>query len=204
MCDEMLSRSVPLRARTRTRRWAASSPLACFAQELVNGNMFVQFSGYGYAWTNADETCGLRRERRRWSSSSTSSSMATTLRLLPTSARRTRSEWKPLAVVSQPVAGAVLGMPITNRANSGPGAGPQLLRKAELSRGLHGDPRGERVACPSAPASCPRGKRPTVPFETVDGGERELLANERTEIHEGQRDFTGPFEVLSEDGQRST
>lgn len=42
----------------------------------------------------------------------------------------------------------------------------------------------------------PLGERPHKPF-TVETQDKQILANERTEVHPGQQDFLGPFEVTS-------
>lgn len=44
----------------------------------------------------------------------------------------------------------------------------------------------------------PLGERPHRPF-SVDTQDKRVLANERTEIHAGQQDYLGPFEVETDD-----
>jgi hypothetical protein len=194
MCDEMRSRSVPLVLHEGDPAIGRFYVLACHTQELVNKNLFVQFSGYGYAWTTLTKRVGFEASAAvelDLDFQLDDDDMYVYFRQRSTTA----AEWKPLAV-EQPVAGAVLGMPTQTGQTLAEVLGPQLLRK-ELSKGFTVI-RDDNGRVSFSPGLLPKGKRPTVPFEQR-GGERELLTNERIEVHEGQRDFAGPFEVLSED-----
>jgi hypothetical protein len=42
------------------------------------------------------------------------------------------------------------------------------------------------------------GKRPASPYRVAESG-RQMLANERTEVHQNQREFVGPFQVEDDD-----
>ena len=52
MCSEMLRRSVPLKMRDEDPIAGRFYATSCFTQDLANDHLFVQFGGYGYAWTN--------------------------------------------------------------------------------------------------------------------------------------------------------
>ena len=52
MCSEMLRRSLPLKMRDDDPTLGRFYVNRCFTQELANENLFVQFAGYGYVWTN--------------------------------------------------------------------------------------------------------------------------------------------------------
>ena len=51
LCSEMRKRSVPLRLRDDDPVTGRFYPGSCVAQELANGNLFLQFGGSGVVWT---------------------------------------------------------------------------------------------------------------------------------------------------------
>lgn len=74
--------------------------------------------------------------------------------------------------------------------------GAQLM-KTELARGFTviRDPDG---SVQFGLGVVEKGQRPTAPYRREASG-KVLLANERTEVHQSQRDYAGPFEVTDDD-----
>jgi hypothetical protein len=99
-------------------------------------------------------------------------------------------------LVEAPASASSFGLPGNMNAQTlAAQVGPQLL-KAVLSRGFTviRDPDGSAAF---GLGVVELGERPAAPYQKADTG-RLLLANERTEIHQGQRDYVGPFEVKSD------
>jgi len=59
ICVEMQGRSVPLKLRDGDPNIGRFFPTACSVRELPNENLFVQFVGHGYAWTNVTGRMGF-------------------------------------------------------------------------------------------------------------------------------------------------
>ncbi len=194
MCDEMRRRSVPLVLHEGDPAFGRFFVMACQTQELANKNLFVQFSGFGYAWTNLTQRVGFEASAAvelDVDFQLDNDDMYLYFRQRSTTA----AQWTPL-VVERPVAGAVLGLPTAGGQSLAEIIGPQLMRK-ELAKGFTVI-RDEDGRVAFSPGLLAKGQRPREPFD-AEGSSRELLANERSEVHEGQRDFLGPFEVKEKD-----
>ena len=194
MCAELLRRSVALRTQDDDPAMGRFFPAACFAQEMPNGNMFVQFSGVGYAWTNAtkrltfDASASVEYEQDFLMDGST---LYVYFRHKATS-----SVTFNVKVVEAPASASMLGLPVNVNAQTlASQLGPQLLRAA-LSRGFTVIRENDGAAAFGL-GIVEKGQRPLAPYKTTDSG-RLLLANDRTEVHQGQRDFAGPFEVTGD------
>src|SRR5262245_5292242 len=59
LCSEVQKRNVPLRLRDGDPTTGRFFPTACTTQPLANDNLFVQFAGYGYVWTNLTKRMGF-------------------------------------------------------------------------------------------------------------------------------------------------
>ncbi len=191
MCPEMLKRGAPL-ALTPGQTIGRFFPNKC--THVVNDQtqtLTVQFSGSGYAWTPVAGRVGFEAD--------------------------VTVEYRPdfyldedaiyvWGVTNQIVAGPTFTvLAIENKfvdwAAQGPGAylastfGQQIV-SSKLSQGFtvvrthSGDDFAIGILRPP--------QRPIKPFE-VEDDERLVLANEATQVHGGQVDFLGPFEVVDED-----
>jgi hypothetical protein len=194
MCAELMRRSVPLRTQDDDPAMGRFFPASCFAQELPTGNMLVQFSGTGYAWTNAtkrmtfDAGAQVEYEQDFLMHGST---LYVYFRNKVTNAVSFN-----VKVVEAPATASMLGLPVNINAQTlVPQLGPQLL-KATLARGFTVIREDDGTAAFGLGVIEP-GQRPLAPYKTTDSG-RLLLANDRSEIHQGQRDFAGPFEVTGD------
>src|SRR3954466_12697227 len=52
VCAEVQSRSMPLRLRADDLVVGRFIPLTCSAREVAGGDLFLQFGGRGFVWTN--------------------------------------------------------------------------------------------------------------------------------------------------------
>lgn len=193
-CSEFLKRSVPIRTHDEEPSMGRFFPAACFAQEMPSGNLFLQFSGTGYVWTNAtkrltfDASGSFEFEQDFLMDGST-------LYAYFRHAKTNDVKFTP-KVVESPATGSMLGLPINlNAATLAQQYGPQLL-KGEISRGFTVLRESDGTASFGLGVVA-RGERPLAPYQKASTG-RTLLANDRTEIHQGQRDFAGPFEVTGD------
>lgn len=199
MCAELLRRSVPLRLQDDDPAMGRFFPATCFAQETPTGGTFVQFTGTGYAWTNAtkrltfDASASVEYEQDFLMDGST---LYVYFRHKATSGVTFN-----LKVVEAPASASMLGLPVNVNAQSlAAQLGPGLVRAA-LARGFTVI-RDEDGTAAFGLGIVEKGQRPLAPYKTTDSG-RLLLANDRTEVHQGQRDYAGPFEV-SGDGRALT
>jgi hypothetical protein len=187
-CKQMLAHNAPLRMSNDTPVIGRYYPQTCTQRELDNGDLHVDFTGIGYGYTNlskkltfsmaggvdynqdflvTDDPCTIYGYFR--------------VRRITASDFRTR-------LVENPVAGF---------ANQLTGLGDrfgQQLVSDKLSQGftvIHDDS-GDDVGF----GMVELGKRPFHPFD-VHGTSRMTYENARTEVHQGERDFIGPFEVDS-------
>ena len=193
-CSEMLKRSVAIRTRAEDPSMGRFFPATCFAQEGQEGHLFVRFTGTGYAWTNATRkltfhaSAAVEYEIDFMMDGST---------LYAYFRHKTTSSVAfDLKVVESPISSSMLGLPVNVNAQTlAAQLGPQLLRQ-ELARGFTVI-RESDGAGSFGVGIVEKGQRPPAPYKKTDTGHL-LLANERTEIHQGQRDYVGPFEVTGD------
>lgn len=194
MCAELMRRSVPLRTQDDDPSMGRFFPASCFAQESQAGSMLVQFAGTGYAWTNAT---------KRLSFEASASVVFEQDFLMDGSTlyvyfrhKTTNAVSFNVKLVEAPASASMLGLPINVNAQSlVTQLGPQLLRAA-LTRGFTVIRESDGTAAFGL-GIVEKGQRPLAPYKTTDNG-RLLLANDRAEVHQGQRDFAGPFEVTGD------
>lgn len=190
LCDEMQRRSVPIRLTDAEPATGRFFPTRCAAQELANHNIIVQFSGHGYAWTNVTKRVGfetggaIEYEQDFLMDGSTMYvyfrqksmpvPMNVELRMFENQAAKTAAGM--LGVNTNAIATNV----VTKVAQSG----FTVLRERDgaVDFGL---------------GIVEKGQRPRRPYDIPKGG-RIVAANDRSEVHQNQRDFAGPFEVPSE------
>jgi hypothetical protein len=190
LCNEMQKRSVPLRLRDEDPVIGRFYPSSCAAQELANGNLFVQFGGSGVVWTNLtkrmsfDASAAVEYDHDFLMDGST---MYVYFRQRSTTAASFTTR-----LIEQPAALSVGGVSLAQGGAFTSALGGQLL-KTELARGFT-VVREDDGAVQFGLGVVEKGKRPRAPYERRDNGKL-LLANERTEVHQNQRDYIGPLEV---------
>ncbi len=191
ICTELKKRSVPLQLRQEDPATGRFFPSSCATQELANGNMFVQFGGYGYAWTNLtkritfDANAAVEYQHDFLMHDG---SMYVYFREKATSATTFTTR-----LVEQPPQSPVVGLPGGSTQGFLDIVGAEVLKK-ELGKGFT-IIRDDDGHVAFGTGIIEKGKRPSSsPYARSDNGRLEL-ANERVEVHQNQRDFVGPFEV---------
>jgi hypothetical protein len=196
MCSEMQSRSVPLRLRDEDPVIGRFFPNACFLQTLGNENLFIQFGGVGYAWTNITKRMSFEASAAVEYDHDflmDGDSMYIYFRQRSTSASAFKT-----TMVEQAAAASLLGLPSAPQSSQSYADtfGAQVM-KSQVARGFtvirHGD-----GAVEFGLGIIDKGQRPAAPYKVTDTGHL-LLANERTEVHQNQREFVGPLQVGSGD-----
>ena len=185
-CHQMTTHNAPLKLTDEAPVIGRFYPQRCSQQEMQNGDLYVQFDGFGYAWTNLskkitfsmagaveydqdfriDDDCNIYAYFRP---------------------RRVSSSNFQINKIEQPVASFLnslspLGEQFGRQLVSGKlGEGFTVIRASDtnVDFGL---------------GTIPVGKHPTHPFD-VHGGGRITYENLRTEVHQNQREFIGPIEI---------
>lgn len=187
ICEEMKSRSVPLRFRADDPALGRFYPSGCFVQDLPNQHLLVQFAGLGFGWSNVTKRLGFEASANveyELDFAVDGDVMYVYFKAVSVTSARfvTRYVERDLSQV-----GVLL-----------PGGSPQAaadqlglaLLRTELSRGFTVMRDGKQNVSFGL-GQTPRGARPTMVFKGAAG--RTLVANERVEVHEGQRDYIGPL-----------
>lgn len=190
ICREVQKRSLPLKLREEDPATGRFFPTACAVQELATGNLFLQFGGHGYAWTNItkrigfDASAAVEYDHDFLMDGST---MYVYFRERSTNAATFTSR-----LVEQPPQAPMVGLPGGTTQGFLDTVGAEVLRK-EIGRGFTvlRDPDGH---VEFGLGIVEKGKRPGSPYAGEDNG-RLVLANERVEVHQGQRDHVGPYEI---------
>lgn len=197
ICSEMLKRSIPLKLRDEDPATGRFYGTTCYAQDVPqSGNVFVQFSGFGYAWTNLtkrlafDAGGAIEYETDFLMDGDT---MYVYFRRKNTSVATFKTRF-----IEQPQNPAQSALPMGVGASLPGGEafinnlGQEVL-KTEIARGFT-VVRDSDGAASFGLGVVERGKRPTAPYKISPTG-RAVLANDRSEVHQNQRDFIGPIEV---------
>ncbi len=192
LCDEMLRRSVPIRISDADPAFGRFFPTRCAAQELANHNLIVQFAGRGYAWTNltkrvAFETGGAIEYDQDFLMDGSTMYVYFRQKSMPVPMDVSFTLFENDAALK---AAALLGVApkaiaanvVTKVARDGFTVLREKDGSADFGLGI-----------------IEKGQRPRRPYDLAKGG-RLVVANDRSEVHQNQRDYAGPFEV-TEEGQ---
>ncbi len=193
LCKELMKRSVPLKLRDDDPTLGRFFPRTCKIESLENGDLYVQFSGVGYAWSNLTKrlsfsaSAAIQYEQDFRLDGST---MYIYFKPAATTAKKFE-----LTMVEQQV------MPTTPVTPLFPGGdaksfmnqiGEGMLAR-EIGRGFTVI-REDDGSASFGVGLIPVGERPLAPYERKDD-DRLLYVNESVEIHQNQRDYVGPIEV---------
>lgn len=196
VCSEMLRRSIPLKLRDEDPATGRFYPTSCYAQEMSTQNLFIQFGGYGYAWTNITKRLGFDASTAveyEHDFQMDGSTMYVYFKQRSTTAAQFRSrfvEQQQAAVGAVPIP---VGMSNDAFVNT---FGPQIL-KNEIARGFTVI-RDADGTVQFGVGMVPKGKKPHLPYKISPSG-RDILANDRSEVHQNQRDYVGPIEIKDKD-----
>lgn len=191
VCSEMLKRGVPLRLNDGDPTIGRFYLHQCASRTLDNDDLFIQFGGIGYAWSNITKRIGFEASAGiDYEQDFRVDGGAMWVYFKPASTTAKRFDLRMVEGQSSSPLGALLPMPNAQ-------AFADQLGTAFLSRELE---RGFTVIRESdgsvsfSMGMLPPGQRPPAPYQH-EGSSRLLLMNERTDVHQNQRDYAGPFEV---------
>jgi hypothetical protein len=199
ICDEFLQRNIPLQLRDDDPATGRFFPTACAVRELETGHLFLQFSGRGYAWTNVTGRLGFEASAAveyAHDFQMDGSTMVVYFRQ-----KQTQSTAFRVLMVERTATGPSGGQSLTELvAASVAGASEQIGQRILQNKAAQGFTvvRESDGSVSFTLGLLAEGARPSAPFERGDS-DLTVLANERTEVHSGQRDFLGPFALTSED-----
>jgi len=186
-CKQMLSRNAPLKMSQDTPVIGRYYPQACQQRELGNGDLYVEFSGWGYGWTNLSKKVSF--------------TMAGAVEytqdfLIAKDECDIYGYFRPRRVAGSDFRiyriEAQIASFLNQRNPIGDNLGKQLV-SGKLAEGFtviadHNKQTEVAVGIVEL------GQRPRRPFA---GGSKDRLVYEnlRTEVHQNQRDFIGPITV---------
>ncbi len=184
-CGEMTSRNAPLVLAADSPVIGRFYPETCVKRELENGNLAVDFSGRGYAFTNLS---------KKMTFSSRASVQYNQDFLMDGSTMY--AYFRTDKVVSSDFKIGLIEQPTANLLNSlspvGESFGRQLLQ-GKLAEGFTVI-REASGAAEFGLGTVPKGSRPFHPVD-VHGADRVTYENARAEVHQNERDFVGPIKV---------
>jgi hypothetical protein len=194
LCEEASKRSLGLKLQDEDPAIGRFYAKQCAAQELDRGDLFLQFGGAGFAWSNVSGRIGFNASASVQFAQDfqlDGSTMYVYFRPVQTAAKRF-----DLVMVERPstiaAMGALVGSPDAFVARVGEGLlAHQIGRGFTVVRESSGE-------VSFASGLLPVGQRPSAAFERTSDG-RTLVANERVELHQNQRDYLGPIDI-TEDG----
>lgn len=190
ICKETQKRSIPIKLRADDPATGRFFPTTCNTKELANENLSLQFGGYGYAWSNLtkrlsfDAGASVEYQHDFLMDGST---MYVYFRQKSMSATSFQTRLIEQTPTSLP------GVPGGSTQSFLDAVGGQIL-KNELARGFTVI-RDSDGHVDFGLGVVEKGKRPSSPYEVAPGSDRLILANDRSEVHQGQREHAGPFEV---------
>jgi hypothetical protein len=193
LCTEMKTRSLPLKMSEADPSIGRFFPTACSVTQLGNDHLFVQFVGHGYGWTNITGRMGFEAAASVEYDHDflvDDGSMYVYFRQV----QHQSSSFKP--VMYERTDGGVAGGALSLLGSNVPAVVQQVgqrVLQSQLARGFT-VVRDEDGEVAFSAGVLEKGKKPLVPFAKGDS-DWPLLANDRTELHTGQRDFAGPFDV---------
>jgi hypothetical protein len=187
-CTELTHRGAPLTMRDGEPVIGRFFARSCSFQELESTDVFVQFGGEGYAWTNLtlrvgfEATGAIQYNQDFLMDGSTMYAYFRTRTIAS-------SGFKAVMVERAGSNGAAAVGQLVD-----PSA--QRIVEQQLARGFTVI-RDSNGTVEFGLGVIEKGQRPQKPFK-VHGDDRVTLANERAEVHGQQLDFLGPFEVDSD------
>ena len=197
LCKEMQRRSIPLKLRDADPSIGRFFPTGCGIQQMPNENLFVQFTGHGYAWTNVTGRMGFDASAAVEYAQDfllDGSTMYVYFRQVQT--QTSKFDVKMVERSQGGALGGVAGLMGTSIPQISQQVGDRVLAH-QLARGFT-VVRQANGETSFALGVLDKGGTPDAPFGKGDS-DWQLLANERIELHGEQRDFAGPFHLEDED-----
>lgn len=197
LCKEMQRRSIPLKLRDADPSIGRFFPTGCGVQQMPSGNLFVQFTGHGYAWTNVTHRMGFQANAAVEYEQDFLLDGSTMYVYFRQVERQTSKFDVTMIERGQGGAfGGVAGMLGTTVQQVSQQVGDRVLEH-QLARGFTVVRKADGETT-FALGVLEKGGQPHAPFGKGES-DWEVLANARTELHAEQRDYAGPFHLEDED-----
>lgn len=186
-CAQMTSRDAPLKLAPESPVIGRFYPKDCHTKELPNGDLFVEFGGFGYGYTNISKRMsftmtGAVEYNQDFLVAKDECDIYAYFRT-----KNIASSNFTIKQIEQPVASFLNTLsPIAQN------FGNQLV-SGKLANGftvIHDHENNDDFDL----GLVELGKRPVHPYD-VHGNNRITVENLRTEVHQNQRDFVGPITV---------
>jgi len=193
-CKELMKRGAPLKLRDDAPTMGRFFASQCNYQEMDDGDVFVQFSGSGYTWTQPSGRIGFKASSSiRYNPDFILADKTMYVYFRPRAVQSTKFDTVLIERTQQNPLGALFGANAQETANR---LGNQIIAQ-ELQKGFT-VLRDDDGSVDFSSGIIEQGKRPFHPYQ-VKGSDKALLASDWAEIHEQQREFLGPFEIDSDD-----
>ncbi len=185
-CHQMLTHNAPLKLSDDSPVIGRFFPQKCQQQELSNGDLYVQFDGFGYAWTNLSRKITFTM----------SGAVDYDQDFRVDDGCNIYAYFRPRHVSSSNFQSHVIEQPMAQLLNQltplGDNFGRQLV-SGKLGEGFTviRDSDGNNDF---GLGTIPMGQHPSHPFD-LHGADRVTYENLRTEVHQNEREFIGPIEV---------
>jgi hypothetical protein len=192
-CKQMTTRNAPLRMTEDTPLIGRFYPKDCRQRELDSGNLYVELSGFGYAWTNVSKKVTFTMSASvEYNQDFLVAKDECDIYAYFRTQRIVASNFTINKIERQ------MAQFFNALSPMGDTFGKQLVtgKLAEGFTVIHDHDNHDDVGMGLVPV----GKRPSHPFD-VRGSDRFTYENLRAEVHQNERDFIGPIEVT--DANRS-
>ncbi len=194
MCSDMQSRGVSIRLTDEAPASGRFFPKTCFAETLDNGNLFLQFGGFGYVWTNmtkrlAFDASGAVEYSHDFLMDGSAMYLYFRSKSIHALSFKTR-------FIENQLAAAMGGMTMGGSQSMSDSVGIDLLKK-QMSRGFTVI-RQANSSATFGMGVIEKGDTPATPYKVSDS-DKIVLANERSEIHQNQRDYVGPIVITEKE-----
>ncbi len=186
-CHQMTTRNAPLKMAHDAPVIGRFYPQTCTQSELENGDLYVQFSGFGYGYTNISKKLTFTM----------SGAVQYNQDFLIADDCSAYAYFRPRTIAGSDFKIRLLENPVTSFLNTlspiGENFGKQLVA-GKLGEGLTVIADTDMKNVEAVIGIIEKGKKPSHPVD-VHGSGRITYENQRTEVHQNERDFIGPIEI---------
>ena len=186
-CRQMTTRNAPLKMSNDAPVIGRFYPQTCTQNELENGDLYVQFAGFGYGYTNISKKLTFTM----------SGAVQYNQDFLIADDCSTYAYFRPRNIASSDFRIHLLENPVTSFLNAlsplAENFGKQLVA-GKLGEGLTVITDKDMKNVDAVIGLVEKGKKPMHPFD-IHGSDRLTYENQRTEVHQNERDFIGPIEI---------
>ena len=193
LCKELLKRSVPLKLRDEDPTLGRFFPKTCKIEPLENGDLYVQFAGFGYAWSNLTKRLSFSASAAiQYEQDFRLDGSTMYIYFKPAATTAKKFELKMVEQAALPTSPVTPLFPGGDARSFMSQIGEGMLAR-EIGRGFTVIRESDGTASFGV-GLLAVGERPLAPYERKDDA-RLLYVNEAIEIHQEQRDYVGPIEV---------